>query len=257
MRGLARTIGLLLIAFGLAAVGPARAGDPASLQRARKLAAQGQVEYALGHHDQALRKFEEAFRNEPVPSLLFNIAQCYRLLGNLKQAATTYRSFLRSDPDNPNVARAQSLLGEVERALSQQASAQTTPPLGLATAGQTGLGPPEVQATAAPELAPSAPAAAATAPAAAVASPEIPAAPKRRRLTWVAAGGAAVAFAGGAVLGSQAASTANSLRTTPHASAELEDLRTSGIHQRQHANLLFAVGGALAVTAGAFWVLRF
>jgi tetratricopeptide (TPR) repeat protein len=92
----------------------------------------GEALYALGHFREALEKFETAYKLKPVQGLLFNIAQCHRQLGALKEARSAYRRFLDKDPDSRFATLAREKLDEVERALEAQASAQAlaaAPPL--------------------------------------------------------------------------------------------------------------------------------
>jgi tetratricopeptide (TPR) repeat protein len=116
---------------------PRSAAQPdAATEMARALYEKGQRQYDLGHFEEALRLFESAYEAKPVAGLLFNIGQCHRRLGDLQNASTLYRSFLRADPDNRGADRARELLAEVEEKLRMQSSAAETPPKGLAPAAQ-------------------------------------------------------------------------------------------------------------------------
>jgi tetratricopeptide (TPR) repeat protein len=114
----------------LCAALPARAAPPAdtSVEEARAAYDKGSTEFDLGHYQNALIAFEKAFTLRHVPALLFNIAQCHRLLGKMKEAATVYRSFLAKDPNNARAEQARTLLAQVESALGKQTEAQTAQP---------------------------------------------------------------------------------------------------------------------------------
>lgn len=99
---------------------------------AKALFLEGQSEYELGHFEAALTLFEKAYKKKSVAGLLYNIAQCHRQLGHLREAKITYGSFLGKAPDHPFSKLAREKLDEVERALDAQASARTAPPTGLA-----------------------------------------------------------------------------------------------------------------------------
>src|SRR5882672_4871301 len=129
---MSRLVPAILAASLALLAAPARADDASDANdKARQLYAEGKAEYDLGHITGALAKFEAAYRVKPVPALLFNIAQCHRLLGDLNSAAMTYRAFLRNDPNSPRAAQATELLHQVEEAMDRQRTAQQAPPLGL------------------------------------------------------------------------------------------------------------------------------
>jgi tetratricopeptide (TPR) repeat protein len=130
-------VGAVLSVGLLCAVGAARAAPPAgdppkSEVNAKDLYDQAEGEYDLGHFQQALELFEQVYKAKKIPALLFNIAQCHRQLGALKEARSAYRRFLDKDPDSRFATLAREKLDEVERALEAQASAQAlaaAPPL--------------------------------------------------------------------------------------------------------------------------------
>ena len=67
-----------------------------------------------------------------MPALLFNIAQCYRFIGNLDKAVQTYRSYLRNaPPTDKNITLAKELLQQVETALAAQEKASHSAPHGV------------------------------------------------------------------------------------------------------------------------------
>lgn len=257
---------------------------------AKALYDEGQAEYNLGHFQQALEKYEGAYKIKPIPALLFNIAQCHRQLGDMRSAATTYKAYLRTASDkDPNRAKAETLLAEVEAAVEKQAQAQSAKPLGPAEGKQAEAprdpdAPPEVEATPGAEQAKAseagsgaaggsavanamreagsgvlAPAASSGAvPGGAVAA-DHPAGPEKpgRVWTWVAAGGTAAALAGGALFGQKSKSTASDLQSSPHSTAEINSKIAEVKSDASKANLLFAVSAALAVATGTFFVLEF
>jgi len=62
----------------------------------------GQQLYDIAKYDKALQEFEKAYRLYPLPGLLFNIARCHELLGNLKQAISNYERFVEKEPESPH-----------------------------------------------------------------------------------------------------------------------------------------------------------
>ena len=256
---------ILATAIALVAA-PARADDASDANdKARQLYAEGKAEYDLGHITGALAKFEAAYRVRPVPALLFNIAQCHRLLGDLNSAAMTYRAFLRNDPNSPRAAQATELLHQVEEAMDRQQTAQHAPPLGLTQTqeaeSKAALTPavpaPPAEKTAAPAA--GWPAAHKPAPAAATSTapaPE-PAQPRRRLWSYVAGGAAVAAVAGGSLFALKAKSAASDLQSTPHERADLDKLEPQIRSDASKGTALLVAGGVLAAAAAALWVMEF
>ncbi len=81
---------------------PPVAGNGAS--EAKRLYADGKVEYAQGRYAQALLLFERAYALSEAPGLLFNMAQAHRLAGidHCPQAAALYKSYLAALPNAEN-----------------------------------------------------------------------------------------------------------------------------------------------------------
>lgn len=76
-------VGLLFLLIGGAAEAKAQHdGAPAAAARFRE----GKKHYQLSEYEDALREFKEGFRLKDDPVFLFNIAQCYRQLGDDAQA---------------------------------------------------------------------------------------------------------------------------------------------------------------------------
>lgn len=140
--------------------------------------------YNLAEYDAALRDFKEAYRLKPDPAFLFNIAQCYRQLGDPTNAATFYRNYRREAPDAPNRKEVERLIEEMDRAAAAERARQ--PPVGVE--------PPREPATSTPEPTP------APAPAAVTLTAPLPAASRpihKKPWFWaVVAGGAAVVATG-------------------------------------------------------------
>src|SRR5438046_999838 len=65
--------------------------------------------YDLNEFKTALEHFKAAYIEFEEPSFLFNIAQCYRQLGDKQQAVLFYRSYVRKVPTAPNVGEVKQL----------------------------------------------------------------------------------------------------------------------------------------------------
>jgi tetratricopeptide (TPR) repeat protein len=108
------TTGRLLIALVvLAGAAEARADltkATASFERGTRL-------YQVGEYAKALEEFKAGYLEEADPSFLYNVAQCYRQLGNPKEALATYRRFLSLAPDTPLRAEVERKIREAEESL--------------------------------------------------------------------------------------------------------------------------------------------
>jgi tetratricopeptide (TPR) repeat protein len=94
----------------------ARAVDAAT-RTAKAHYDQAELAYRLGRFTAALAEYGLAYEAKRLPALLFNIAQCHKMLGSYEKAIFFYESFLRDTPDAPNRALVESLLAESRAAL--------------------------------------------------------------------------------------------------------------------------------------------
>ena len=246
----------------------------------------GSSEYDLGHYREALLDFEKAFKLRHVPALLFNIAQCHRMMGEMKEAATVYKSFIAKDPNNARLEQARTLLEQVEAALASQSEAQTAKPTEVTARQDAPADVPRARAEPLPARVEPSPARAAPpaktaqpaaeelalvearrpGPAAAptraiearrVEAPAAAQASHRRVLTWVAGGGAVAATGLGLVLGARSKSTQSSLQGSLHPGAEVKGLQQDQVADAHRANALFVAGAVLAALGVTFFVLEF
>jgi tetratricopeptide (TPR) repeat protein len=169
--------GCLVIAV-LLSVSIARADET---EQARRLFDSGTKHFDLAEYSEALDDFKNGFRKKEDPVFLFNIAQCYRLLGKTEDALHFYRSYLRRLPDAPNRDQVERRIAALQQSLSAPPPATTTAP------------PP---ATAEPAPAPSPPAANAVAPEPLEAHATAPERKPLYRRWWLWTGAAAVVAVG-------------------------------------------------------------
>ncbi len=110
--------------------------------KARELAIKGRKLHNAGDYNGAVSAFKEAYVLAPSPSLLFNIAQAYRLDGNCDEAAWMYRRFLDTDPRGPQRDLAETHLAAVEKCGTGGLRVSVAPPvLETATPRPTADGP--------------------------------------------------------------------------------------------------------------------
>lgn len=112
----------------------ASAGPDETTKQARALYDNGVTDYNLGHYEEALVSFEQAYRIRHDPVFLFNIGQCQRQLHKYEDAERSYRAYLRETTDLPQTTRdqVQKLIADmnkaVEDARSKQPPTATQPP---------------------------------------------------------------------------------------------------------------------------------
>lgn len=91
--------------------------------RAKVEADQARRAYDVGGFDEALVGYSEAYRLDPKPALLFNLAQCHRQLGHFKEASFHYRRFLALGKPNKKTKKlVLQLISEVEQAAADETS---------------------------------------------------------------------------------------------------------------------------------------
>jgi tetratricopeptide (TPR) repeat protein len=94
--------------------------DEAPTDRAKTLYAEGNQHFNLNEMAQALELYKRAYRIKPLPAFLFNIAQCYRKLGNHQEAINMYQAYLVGVPDASNKEMVESLINESKTAIAEQ-----------------------------------------------------------------------------------------------------------------------------------------
>jgi hypothetical protein len=175
----ARTRGLgFVIALGLVAAlaGAARAAGGASLddeKRARALYESAEKSFDVGKFAEALTDYQAAYEAKPLPGFLFNIAQCYRNMGNYERARFFFRRYLALDPHAPNHRRVEELISEMTKQLDAQAAAAAAAPAATPTTPPPAPTPPiePVAPSPTPSAAPGSEAAPAPSPAASAVPP--------------------------------------------------------------------------------------
>ena len=138
----------LLSAFSLVSHQSRAQDDPAPQPTAAPAPARGEAAdarlyfnagaraYAAGKYAAAVRAFEEAYRIEPRPGLVFSIAQAYRrqyfidrAKENLTEAIKHYRQYLGLDPDGARRGDTAEALSELEPLSSKLSPAEAAAPV--------------------------------------------------------------------------------------------------------------------------------
>src|SRR5256885_14666757 len=138
-----RFLGLVMTAVALVAIARvATASPPPAAPPARPAAAadpardhyeRGLAKYNLAEFDAAIAEFKQSYELSKAPRLLFNIAQAYRLKKEYESALYFYSTYLRAEPNPPNLTDVEDRIAEMKHALDEQRKhnetvGPTTPP---------------------------------------------------------------------------------------------------------------------------------
>jgi hypothetical protein len=109
----------------LALVSSARAADDHNAAKALYVSATRHFD--LAEYEAALADFRAAYRTVDDPVLLYNIAQCYRLLNQNEEAIKFYKTYLRRSPNARNRAEVESKIRALADATNSQQIAHSMP----------------------------------------------------------------------------------------------------------------------------------
>ena len=108
----------LIVALTLTCTVRAFAGPDNPTANAKSLYENGVTDYNLGHYEEALVSFEQAYRIRHDSVFLFDIGQCQRQLRRYEDAERSYRAYLRETPNLSESTRGQvqKLIAEMRKA---------------------------------------------------------------------------------------------------------------------------------------------
>lgn len=118
----------LLLAFNLVLFLGAPLAHAQGEKAARAHFQRAEKAFNLGKFDDALKSYEAAFEAKPLPGFLFNMAQCYRNLGDPDRAIFFFQRYLSLDPETPNRPIALELIAEEQKKLDAKRAAIPQPP---------------------------------------------------------------------------------------------------------------------------------
>ena len=96
-------------------IGTARGDDEDAEKRAKTLYQRGEKFFSLGRFDDALGAYKAAYEAFPLPGFHFNIAQCYRNLGDPQSAIESYQRYLDEEQNVPNRKAVQNIIVKLEK----------------------------------------------------------------------------------------------------------------------------------------------
>jgi hypothetical protein len=118
----------VVLVLPLAAASPAAAQPTSPEAAARQHFEEGTKLFNLGEFAHAVVEYKLAYKAKGDPVFLYNIAQAYRLSGDLQNAVFFYRSYLRNHPSAANRREVEGRVRNLEQQLQQQKVVTTTPP---------------------------------------------------------------------------------------------------------------------------------
>ena len=247
-------VSALLVATCLLTPDVAVAGDEA---RAARFEAKAKKAYVNKRWPDAIAAFDAAYRADPKPKYLFNIAKAYEQKGDLDRAVQYAKKYVAEATDEDDKTDGQDLLTMLE--IKQEHIAAATPPPEAKPEPQPkpAPAPPPARTPPPADMVRAAKAAATPAPAEAPAPKEVRSKdtiPQGALIVYV---GAAALFAGGMLLGAEAKKfqddrDALQYSSVPVRLTEIDELDILARDRAKAANALYLLSFASA-GAGAIW----
>jgi tetratricopeptide (TPR) repeat protein len=97
--------------------------DDAPDRRARALYRVGEEHFSNQRYWQAIEAYSAAYELRPLPGFLFNIAQCYRIVGDFDKAVVFFERYMGRYPNSPHRQQIEGLLAEMRTQARQQREA--------------------------------------------------------------------------------------------------------------------------------------
>jgi tetratricopeptide (TPR) repeat protein len=104
----------ILVVFPLAAQADTRE------EIAKKHYELGAKLYEASSYGEALAEFEKAYKLKPLPALLFNIARCQEVMGQLDRAITSYERYLRELADAKDRSLIETRIANLKKTLADR-----------------------------------------------------------------------------------------------------------------------------------------
>jgi tetratricopeptide (TPR) repeat protein len=121
-------VGIVLVAVSGGATGDeggAGATDPAREQKTRQLVAEGLSRFNVGEYDEAAKRFAEAYVLQPLPELLYDLAQIAAKQGRHEKAIELYGRYQSTLPSSSAQARAiEDKIEGLHQAVAQETAPQ-------------------------------------------------------------------------------------------------------------------------------------
>lgn len=147
-----RVVGLALLG---ALAFPVGAGAVTPRQQAKMEFDRGQIQYRVGHFQDALEAYTRAYELFPAAALLFNIGQCHKNLRNYERAIFFFEGYLHDEVDPGKRALANELIAESRTELERRSAPAAAAPQAGPSANAEASKPSPDKGTSAPPSRPS------------------------------------------------------------------------------------------------------
>ena len=108
-----------------ALAGAPAADEPEREQRTRQLVDEGLGRFNVGEYDEAAKRFTQAYLLQPLPELLYDLAQIAAKQGRREKAIELYRRFQATlPPATPQERAIAAKIDDIEAVLKQETPAQ-------------------------------------------------------------------------------------------------------------------------------------
>jgi tetratricopeptide (TPR) repeat protein len=243
----ARSIHSISLALALLCAGSAAAQTPSREARRQAEAhfRAGDDYHRRGKYDQAIDEYLAAYDLAPLPLLLYNVGQAYRLKGDKRKALSYYERYLAADPNGARATQATLHAEALRKAIDAEAPAPEPAP----EPAPTPVPPPEPAPVPLPTPAP------VHVPAAPPPPPVVEAEPRSGggglRAAGLVVGGAGVVCVGlGVYFGLQARSLSDEVSST-YSSDKVAD----GEAADRNMLIFYGAGAGALVTGGVLYWL--
>ncbi len=108
------------------AVSATTAAPPTVDPEAVRLYDEGLRYFSIGEYDQAIDRLKASYLKAPLPALLYDLGQAFRLKGDCAEALSFYRRFLKTEPTGQRHERTSARIADMERCVAT-ATAQAQP----------------------------------------------------------------------------------------------------------------------------------
>jgi tetratricopeptide (TPR) repeat protein len=104
-------------------------------EKAKEAFKRAEAHYKTGDYEKALEGYKESYLLSQEPILLYNMAQCHRLLGRSEEALRVYKNFVKDSPSNTKfVKEANKFIKDLEEVVKKQKEIEKANPTTVAPA---------------------------------------------------------------------------------------------------------------------------
>jgi tetratricopeptide (TPR) repeat protein len=122
------SLGRTSLAVLLALSSVVHADAPSDKERSKRLWLDGAHEYSAGHYAVAITRFEDAYRLDPNPNILYNLALAYRKADKPEEALAQLRAYLKAKPQAANRTEVEATIAELEATVAKRQPAPEPEP---------------------------------------------------------------------------------------------------------------------------------